>query len=146
MKKLREKQIKEFVPYGRTNLKFSFGGLVDIEYFVQFMQIIYGKEEKKIRTESTLKGIESLFKYKIINEETYLILQEAYKILRLSINCLRIVRGNTKDLLLPNYNCLEARYFIRRFVSFSNNYRNTQVYEIILKNMEKVIKVTKESS
>ncbi|MDR4466813.1 MAG: hypothetical protein MRJ68_00765 [Nitrospira sp.] len=39
---LRRQQLKEFVERGTVNLKHSPGGIVDIEYAIQYLQIMHG--------------------------------------------------------------------------------------------------------
>ena len=43
MRAMRERQIRQLVAGGTINAKFSSGGLVDLEYLVQSLQIIHGR-------------------------------------------------------------------------------------------------------
>ncbi|MFQ5580130.1 MAG: hypothetical protein ACE5FZ_05910 [Nitrospiria bacterium] len=111
---LRERQINELVPEGKTNVKYSPGGLLDIEYLTQYLQIIHGHQQPEIRTPSTLKALQKLSLCRIIPAETGRNLQRTYLFLRTLIDALRIVRGNAKDLLLPETRSEEFTFLGRR--------------------------------
>lgn len=111
---LRERQIHELVPKGKVNVKYSPGGLLDIEYLTQYLQIIHGHRQPELRTPTTLKALHQLSLHKIIPAETGRNLQRTYLFLRTLIDALRIVRGNAKDLLLPETRSEEFTFLGRR--------------------------------
>ena len=47
---LRQIQIKELVQPGTINVKYSSGGLIDIEYSVQYLQVMHGHQHPELRT------------------------------------------------------------------------------------------------
>ena len=47
MRAMRERQMRHLVTGGTFNLKYSPGGLVDIEYLVQGLQITHGHEHAR---------------------------------------------------------------------------------------------------
>jgi [glutamine synthetase] adenylyltransferase / [glutamine synthetase]-adenylyl-L-tyrosine phosphorylase len=98
---LRERQMRELVKPGKTNVKYSAGGIVDIEYAVQYLQLLNGAEHPEIRLPSTLESLERLRQLQIVGEKDYHLLRSAYLFLRQLIDALRIVRGDASDLLLP---------------------------------------------
>jgi glutamate-ammonia-ligase adenylyltransferase len=98
---LRERQMRELVKPGKINVKYSAGGIVDIEYAVQYLQLLNGAEHPEIRLPSTLEALERLRQLQIVGEKDYHLLRSAYLFLRKLIDALRIVRGDASDLLLP---------------------------------------------
>jgi glutamate-ammonia-ligase adenylyltransferase len=111
---LRERQIRELVPPGKVNAKYSPGGIIDIEYAVQYLQIENGAARPSIRTPSTLKGLDRLAAVGQLRAAERDRLRESYLFLRKLIDALRIVRGNAKDLLLPEFDSEEFTFLARR--------------------------------
>jgi glutamate-ammonia-ligase adenylyltransferase len=113
--KLREKQIGSYIKKpGLTNIKYSKGCLVDIEYLVQTLQIACGKDIPAVRCESTLDSIEALFKTGVIDENSWGILNNGYLFFRNLINILRMVKGNAKDLSVYPQDSAEYDYLVKR--------------------------------
>ena len=81
---------------GRYNIKVGKGGLVDIEFAVQILQLKFGKETPSIRESNTINAIEVLKRAGIISEADYTALKEAYKFYRFLENRLRIVQNRTE--------------------------------------------------
>jgi [glutamine synthetase] adenylyltransferase / [glutamine synthetase]-adenylyl-L-tyrosine phosphorylase len=99
---LRRRQIRELVKPGETNVKYSAGGLIDIEYTAQYLQLLHGKDHPELRIPSTLRALEELRRLQIVTAPEYRILEPGYLFLRNLIDALRIVRGDPSDLLLPD--------------------------------------------
>ncbi|MBN1687762.1 MAG: hypothetical protein JW893_01535 [Candidatus Omnitrophica bacterium] len=112
---LRKRQEVELVQEGRINAKYSPGGLLDIEYLVQILQIAYGRKQyKEIRHPNTLKALRALWKVGAIPEGDFQMLRASYIFLRGLINALRIERGNAKDLTIPHPESEEFVILARR--------------------------------
>jgi glutamate-ammonia-ligase adenylyltransferase len=111
---LRERQIKEKSAPGRLNAKFSPGGLVDLEYGVQTLQVMYGKNSKDIRTCSIHAALNALKDNGFMNYEVHDRLTDAYRFLRELINGLRMLRGSALDLFLPDTGTPEFEHLARR--------------------------------
>lgn len=111
---LRERQRKELVPAGRINVKYSAGGLLDIEYAVQYLQIMHGRRHQTLRTPRTLEALDRLRRLNLLSKAIWSDLREAYLFLRALIDALRIVRGNATDLLLPDPSSEEFTFLARR--------------------------------
>jgi glutamate-ammonia-ligase adenylyltransferase len=111
---LRRRQIKELTESGRTNVKYSPGGLIDIEYAVQYLQLMHGHQEARLRSPNTLEALDALAETHVVTTEETAMLREAYLFLRLLIDGLRIVRGHAKDLLLPSSASEEFVFLARR--------------------------------
>jgi glutamate-ammonia-ligase adenylyltransferase len=98
---LRERQMTELVKRGKVNVKYSAGGLIDIEYAVQYLQLLNGAAHPEIRLQTTLDALDRLRQLQIVRERDYHLLRSSYLFLRRLIDALRIVRGDAADLLLP---------------------------------------------
>lgn len=111
---LRHRQIIELVPQGAVNVKYSPGGIVDIEYTAQYLQIMHSAACPSIRTPSTLAALAALRRNRILSHADEQGLSRAYRFLRRLIDALRIVRGNARDLILPSPDSEEFTFLARR--------------------------------
>ena len=98
---LRRRQMKELVEPGQVNVKYSAGGLIDIEYAVQYLQIIHGNHRPALRQVNTLRALSALAQEHLISPQEAERLEKAYTFIRKLIDGLRMVRGHAKDLVLP---------------------------------------------
>ncbi|HEY66377.1 MAG TPA: glutamine synthetase adenylyltransferase, partial [Caldilineae bacterium] len=114
MRAMRERQIRHFVTGGTFNAKFSPGGLVDLEYLVQGLQITHGHRHPDLRRTNTREAMEALAKAGILSPGEYERLREAHIFLRRLINALRMVRGNARDLTVPPMDSEEFAFLARR--------------------------------
>ena len=114
---LRNRQRSELVAPGTTNAKFSAGGLIDAEYFVQVRQIAAGADDPEVRQTNTLDAVRALHERGHLSGCEFEQVEEGYRLLRAVINCLRIVRGHSKDLVIPDRNTSEFRFLARRLRS-----------------------------
>ncbi|MBD3675797.1 MAG: glutamine synthetase adenylyltransferase [Planctomycetaceae bacterium] len=126
---MREKQVMQLVDAGGINAKLSPGGLVDIEYLVQGLQIAHGEQNTSIRVPHTLKALEKLRDARILTEEQSRDLSEAYKFLRKLIDALRMVRGNARDLAIPPQDSDEFEFLARRLEYSENPRQLIQTFE-----------------
>ncbi|MEZ6042114.1 MAG: glutamine synthetase adenylyltransferase [Planctomycetaceae bacterium] len=101
MRAMRERQIRQLVRGGSINAKLSDGGLVDLEYAVQAIQISFGKEIPELRHSNTLTALRRTARLGLIAPEQFSQIETAYVFLRELIDCLRMVRGNARDLTVP---------------------------------------------
>jgi len=111
---LRQRQMKELVKPGDVNVKYSAGGIIDIEYAVQYLQLLNGKEHPEIRVPTTLEALSHLRRLQIVRESDYRLLHSSYLFLRNVIDALRIVRGDASDLVLPDESTDEFKSLARR--------------------------------
>ena len=81
---------------GKYNIKFGRGGLVDVEFTVQILQLKFGNKKPSIRKQNTIDAIEQLKDTNIITEPDYAILRGAYEFYRQIENRLRIVQNRTE--------------------------------------------------
>jgi len=85
-----------------VNVKSGYGGLVDIEFAVQILQLVHGGGETSVRVQNTPLAIERLYKIGVLTEEQRDGLAEAYQFLRRVENALRIVHDRALDELPKN--------------------------------------------
>jgi glutamate-ammonia-ligase adenylyltransferase len=111
---LRNRQMRELVKPGDVNVKYGSGGIIDIEYTAQYLQLLHGKEYPELRVPNTLDALDRLRKLEILSEPEYQVLHPAYFFLRNLIDALRIVRGDASDLVLPKETDEEFKPLARR--------------------------------
>ena len=114
VRSLREKQFAEKGQKGAPNAKFSAGGLVDLEYGVQSLQVMYGKEGPGLRSQRIHEALVALTEAGVLEPEESLQMDSAYVFLRRLINGMRMLRGSAKDLFLPAPNSDEFDHLARR--------------------------------
>jgi glutamate-ammonia-ligase adenylyltransferase len=111
---LRQRQLQELVAPGVVDVKYSRGGLVDIEYTVQYLQLRYGAAYPTLRTPQTLVALRALHQAGLLAERHYTALRAAYVFLRQVIDALRLASGHAHDLVLPTRDSDEFIFFARR--------------------------------
>lgn len=111
---LRQRQVSELVAPGAVDTKYSPGGLVDIEYTAQYLQLMHGATQPTLRTTNTLHALHALQATGLLLAEERDVLQAAYQFLRALIDALRLVRGNASDLILPAPDTDEFLFLARR--------------------------------
>jgi glutamate-ammonia-ligase adenylyltransferase len=98
---IRRQQLRQLVKPGQVNLKYGVGGLIDIEYAIQYLQVMHGHDHPSLRTPNTLQALTALVKAGLVSRTDGENLRKAYIFTRILVDGLRMVRGNTKDLVLP---------------------------------------------
>ncbi len=111
---MRRQQIKQLIERGTVNVKLSPGGVVDIEYAIQYLQIMHGHTHAVLRTPNAMQALAGLVECGIVSRQDGENLRKAYWFLRMLIDGLRMVRGNAKDLVLPPADSDEFIFLARR--------------------------------
>jgi glutamate-ammonia-ligase adenylyltransferase len=114
IRELREKQFLEKTERGKLNAKFSSGGLVDLEYDIQILQVMYGKQIPALRTPLLHQALVALAAAGVLSPDETDQLIDAYRFLRRLINAMRILRGSAQDLFLPPVESIEFAALARR--------------------------------
>lgn len=114
MRGMRERQVRHLVTPGTINAKHSPGGLVDIEYLVQGLQITYGADIPALRQTNTREAMTALAEANILSTGAYMQLRQAHIFIRRVINALRMVHGNAKDLTIPPPESEDYAFLARR--------------------------------
>ncbi|MBN1219798.1 MAG: glutamine synthetase adenylyltransferase [Anaerolineae bacterium] len=125
MRAMRERQVRHLVTAGTINAKFSPGGLVDLEYLVQGLQITYGHQNPRLRLTNIGEAMAMLAKSGLLSANDYLPLRKAHVFLRQLIDALRMVRGNAKDLTVPPPDSEEFAFLARR-LNYGDNLAQLQ--------------------
>ncbi len=86
----------------KLNVKLGTGGIREIEFIVQSLQIIFGGKTSQIRERNTLKALEKLSKQRLLSREAYSNLREAYIFLRNVEHSLQMVHEFQTHLLPDN--------------------------------------------
>ncbi|HLP42971.1 MAG TPA: hypothetical protein VK465_15790, partial [Fibrobacteria bacterium] len=107
-----------------VNAKFSPGGLVEVEYAVQFLQLAHGRHVPALREPNTEKALGVLLEEGLLTPAEFERLFKAYVFLRRLINALRMTRGNARDLIVPARGTDAFLWLAKRM-----GYRPTQRYE-----------------
>lgn len=116
MRAMRERQVRHLVKGGTFNAKYSPGGLVDVEYLVQALQIINGADNFSLRCTNLREAMAALHAVAILSDDDYTRLRKAHTFLRWLIDSLRVVRGNAKDVTVPPYGSEEFDFLARRLL------------------------------
>ncbi len=114
MRGMREKQTRQLVRGGTVNAKLSDGGLVDLEYAVQALQLTFGESIPELQTPNTLAALAAAKSAQLIFSDDHDTALKAYIFLRELIDCLRMVRGNAFDLTVPAAGTPDYRHLSRR--------------------------------
>ena len=111
---LRQRQMQELVSPGSTDTKYGPGGLIDVEYTVQYLQLLHGATTPSVRTPNTLEALQALHQAGHLRLQEYQQLRAAYIFLRRLIDALRVVRGHAHDLVLPPTDSEAFTFLARR--------------------------------
>jgi glutamate-ammonia-ligase adenylyltransferase len=98
MRERMEREIADESP-GRYNSKLGRGGIVDVEFAVQFLQLAHGADHPRIRTPSTPRALALLLEEGLLAPQDHAPLQMGYRFLRRLESRLRIVRDRSVDRL-----------------------------------------------
>lgn len=81
------------------NIKQGSGGLVDIEFLVQYLQLRYGRQDPRLQVPGTINALRALNRSGVLGAEDADRLRSAYQFLRMLENRLRIVTNQSKSIL-----------------------------------------------
>ena len=81
------------------NVKNGYGGIREIEFFIQTLQLLYGGKDPRIREKSSLATLKKLYEGKYIGFEEFNILTRSYKFLRTVEHRLQILDGRQTQLI-----------------------------------------------
>jgi len=84
---------------GSYNIKTGRGGMVDVEFLVQFLQLKYGRDNPDIRSVATLEALKAMRTAALLSEEDFLTLHDGYTFLRHLENRLRIINDYSMNAL-----------------------------------------------
>jgi glutamate-ammonia-ligase adenylyltransferase len=77
---------------GEYNIKLGRGGIREIEFFIQALQLVYAGKNPALRCKNTLESLNTLKEGRIINEDDGIALNEAYRFLRTVEHRIQVVQ------------------------------------------------------
>ncbi len=94
---LRERMEKEIARESKTklNLKTGRGGLVDIEFIIQMLQLRFGGSHIEVRRQNTMEALKGLKSCDLTNERFYHVLNDGYYFLKRLENVLRLLHDRS---------------------------------------------------
>lgn len=114
MRAMRERQVRQLVSTGEFNAKLSPGGLVDIEYLIQALQITHGSRHPSLRVTNTRLAMDEMRRVGVLSDSDQRALREAYGFFRRLIDALRMVRGDARDLTVSSSPNDDVQFLARR--------------------------------
>ena len=77
---------------GEINLKLGRGGIREIEFFIQTLQLVYAGKNPKLRERNSLRALDTLLTARLISEDDHRKLREAYRFLRSTEHRIQVVQ------------------------------------------------------
>jgi glutamate-ammonia-ligase adenylyltransferase len=99
---------------GLWNAKLGRGGLAELEYGVQFLQLRHGHARPSLRQHEWIRALEALLEAGVISLAEFEHLFGANLFLRRLVNALRLARGQSKDLYCPPPSSPDFAHLTRR--------------------------------
>ncbi|HVO26257.1 MAG TPA: bifunctional [glutamate--ammonia ligase]-adenylyl-L-tyrosine phosphorylase/[glutamate--ammonia-ligase] adenylyltransferase [Candidatus Margulisiibacteriota bacterium] len=92
IRRLRQRMERELARESREhiNIKTGRGGLVDVEFLTQMLQLSYGVQEPRLRLRSTLDALDVLGEIGVLPAADHAVLRDGYRFLRRVENALRL--------------------------------------------------------
>lgn len=92
IRRLRQRMERELARESREriNIKTGRGGLVDVEFLTQVLQLHYGVREPRLRVRNTLAALEALAAVGVLPPDDHAVLADGYRFLRRVENSLRL--------------------------------------------------------
>jgi glutamate-ammonia-ligase adenylyltransferase len=84
---------------GSFNIKTGRGGMVDVEFIVQFLQLRHGGEFPEIRSVGTLEALQAMHARSLVSDDDFTALFDGYSFLRHLENRLRIIHDYSMNEL-----------------------------------------------
>lgn len=108
--RLRERMEKELAHESKKgkNIKLGFGGLADIEFTLQILQMMHGYQNPKVRRTNMLEVLKAAAAYGVLDQAAADRISEQYLFLR-NLECaLRIINPSPSNHLPKDKNSMEA--------------------------------------
>jgi glutamate-ammonia-ligase adenylyltransferase len=99
--RLRQRMEKEIARENAShfNIKTGRGGMVDVEFLVQYLQLLHGGRHPQLRTPTTLEALKTLRREALLSKTDYRLLAGGYQFLRRLENRLRLVHDQSINQL-----------------------------------------------
>jgi [glutamine synthetase] adenylyltransferase / [glutamine synthetase]-adenylyl-L-tyrosine phosphorylase len=128
---LRKRMENEVAREGKSrfNIKMGRGGMVDVEFLVQYLQIINGREHPEVKGSNTLKALETIHNAGFLKPQEYDVLSKGYKFLRRLENKLRLIHDQSISELSG-----DEKYLTRLAKRLGYSDSNSPMGELFLKD------------
>ncbi len=103
---------------GERNLKLGFGGIREIEFFVQALQLVNAGKRPQLQQRNTLKVLQLLCREELVDCEECRLLTDAYRFLRTVEHRIQVVQEQQTHALPTDQRSLEA---LARRCGFANH-------------------------
>ena len=125
------RRVLDNVPEGlrHRELKLGYGGLRDVEFAVQLLQLVHGRIDPKLRTPNTIEALDALMEGGYVGREDATQLAGAYEFLRLLEHRLQLQRFK-RTHQLPEDDDEPRRRWLARAAGFKATKRATAVGEL----------------
>jgi glutamate-ammonia-ligase adenylyltransferase len=92
IRRLRQRMERELAreSHERINIKTGRGGLVDVEFLTQMLQLSYGVQEPRVRVRNTIAALQALHDVGVLPAADHALLTDGYRFLRRVENALRL--------------------------------------------------------
>jgi len=77
---------------GEINLKLGRGGIREIEFFIQALQLVYAGKNPRLRERNSLKALNTLLEARLISDDDHRRLSDAYRFLRTVEHRIQVVQ------------------------------------------------------
>ncbi len=98
MRKKMEEEVGKESPI-HYNIKQGTGGIVDIEFLVQYLQLLHGRDCRWVRVPGTYNALRALHKHKLLAADSYEVLRRAYLFMRQLESRMRIISNQATSEL-----------------------------------------------
>ena len=125
------RRVLDNVPEGlrHRELKLGYGGLRDVEFAVQLLQLVHGRIDPQLRTPNTIEALDALMEGGYVGREDATQLAGAYEFLRLLEHRLQLQRFR-RTHQLPEDDDEPRRRWLARAAGFKATKRATAVGEM----------------
>lgn len=136
---LRERMEREIAKEtkNKLNLKTGKGGIVDIEFIVQMLQLRYGKQYKSIRSPNTFSALEEIRKKELISEKDFKILNEGLIFLKKMENLLKLLHDRSITEIYESD-------FDKMALEWEKNLNGDKLKNLYINNTDKIRRVFKK--
>jgi len=102
VRRIKARVERERIPAGEDpefHLKLGRGGLVDVEFTVQLLQLQYGAAHPEVRAQGTVEALEQLADASLLADDDAKVLIDAYVFCERARNASYLVTGRSSDAL-----------------------------------------------
>ncbi len=134
---MRLRMERELASGDLYHIKYSPGGLVDLEFLVQYWQLLWGRDHPQVRRTSTLGALARMLLLGLIDRDVYKGVREGYLFLRRVENRLRVMY-DVPSSTIPR--AKKERDLLARSLGFSKGEELIEVYKDVTRGNRRLLK------